>query len=83
MQSIFVGIFFNVRRITKSQNQLVHNATWDTVSDGDLIEFMKNAFNNRCHGSLELLSSETLHLSEHIHLGKKIQTFKENSNGNA
>ena len=53
------------------------NSTWDTVSDDDMIEFMKNAFNNRCHGSLELLSGEALRLSEHIHCGKTIKTFKE------
>lgn len=53
------------------------NNTWDTVSDDDIIEFMKNAFNNRCHGSLELLSGEALRLSEHIHCGKTIKTFKE------
>ncbi len=53
------------------------NNTWDTISDDDVIEFMKNAFNNRCHGSLELLSGEALRLSEHIHCGKTIKTFKE------
>lgn len=53
------------------------NNTWDTVSDDDIIEFMKNTFNNRCHGSLELLSDEALRLSEHIHCGKTIKTFKE------
>lgn len=53
------------------------NNTWDTLSDDDVIEFMKNAFNNRCHGSLELLSGEALRLSEHIHCGKTIKTFKE------
>lgn len=59
------------------------NNTWDTVSDDDMIEFMKNAFNDRCHGSLELLSGEALRLSGHIHLGKTIKTFTEDPNGNA
>lgn len=54
------------------------NSTWDTISDDDIITFMKHAFNNRCHGSLELLSGEALRLSEHIHCGKTIKTFKEN-----
>lgn len=64
-------------------HELIHlfydlkNNTWDTISDEDVIEFMKNAFNNRCHGSLELLSGEALRLSEHIHCGKTINTFKE------
>ena len=52
------------------------NNTWDTVSDDDLIVFMKNAFNNRCNGSVELLSGEALRLSEHIHCGGTIKTFK-------
>lgn len=54
------------------------NNTWDTISDDDVIEFMKNAFNNRCHGSLDLLSGEALRLSEHIHCGGTLKTFKEN-----
>ncbi|MDD3192595.1 MAG: DUF6323 family protein [Oscillospiraceae bacterium] len=53
------------------------NNTWDTVSDNDLIEFMKHAFNGYCHGSLELLSGEALRLSEHIHYGGTMKTFKE------
>ena len=52
------------------------NNTWDTVPDDDLIQFLKSAFNTRCHGSLELLSGEALRLSEHIHCGKTIKTFK-------
>lgn len=52
------------------------NNTWDIVSDCDLIEFMKNAFNSRCYGSLELLSGEALRLSEHIHCSGTIKTFK-------
>lgn len=52
------------------------NNTWDVVSDGDLIEFMKNAFNNCCYGSLELLSGEALRLSGHIHCGGSMKTFK-------
>ena len=53
------------------------NNTWDIISDDDVIEFMKNSFNNCCHGSLELLAGEALRLSEHIHCGKTIKTFKE------
>lgn len=53
------------------------NNTWDAVSDVDIIRFMKNAFDNRCNGSLELLSGEALRLSEHIHCGKTLNTFKE------
>lgn len=53
------------------------NNTGDTISDDDVIEFMKNAFNNHCHGSLELLSGEALRLSEHINCGKTIKTFME------
>ncbi len=53
------------------------NNTWNTISDDNIIEFMKKAYNNRCCGSLELLSSETLRLSKHIHCGGTIKTFKE------
>lgn len=52
------------------------NNTWDTVPDDDIIQILKSAFNTRCHGSLELLSGEALRLSEHIHCGKTIKTFK-------
>ena len=52
------------------------NNTWDTVPDDDIIQFLKSAFNTLCHGSLELLSGEALRLSEHIHCGKTIKTFK-------
>ena len=52
------------------------NNTWDTVPDDDIIQFLKSTFNTRCHGSLELLSGEALRLSEHIHCGKTIKTFK-------
>lgn len=53
------------------------NSTWDTISDDEIISFLKNAFNNHCCGSLELLSGEALRLSEHIHCGGTIKTFKE------
>lgn len=61
----FIGLFYSLK-----------NNTWNTVSDDDIIEFMKDAFNNRCNGSLELLSDEALRLCEHIHRGKTIKTFK-------
>lgn len=59
------------------------NNTWDTVSDDDIIEFMKSAFNNRCYGSLELLYDKAFQLSEHIHCGGTIKTFEGDSNGYA
>lgn len=51
------------------------NETWDTVSDDDLIAFMQKAFNDYCHGSLELLSGKAAELCEHIHRGGRIDTF--------
>lgn len=50
--------------------------TWDTISDNDLIDFMKNAFNAYCYGSIDLLYSESLKLSEHVHCGGNINTYK-------
>lgn len=56
------------------------NDTWDAVTDDELISFMKKAFNGRCRGSLELLSSEALpQLSKHIHSGRSFRTFKQYS----
>ena len=56
------------------------NDTWDAVTDDELISFMKKAFNGRCRGSLELLSSEALpQLSKHIHSGRSFRTFKRYS----
>lgn len=72
-------------------HELIHlfydlkNNTWDTVSDIDIIEFLKNSFNHHCCGSLELLSEEAMRLGEHIHCGGTMQTFKirEGWNGDA
>lgn len=36
------------------------NETSDQVSDADLIEYMKNAFNGPCSGSMELLADREL-----------------------
>ena len=56
--------------------------TWEAVSDNQLIEFMKEAFDGSCRGSLELLESrEMALLSSHIHSGRSFESFsihKEN-----
>ena len=52
------------------------NNTWDRISDQALIAFMKNEFNNHCHGSLDMLSGEGFRLAEHIHCGKSLKTFQ-------
>lgn len=53
------------------------NDTWDSITDDELIGFMKKAFNENCHGSLELLSSRDLmQLSQHIRQGKSFISFK-------
>lgn len=50
--------------------------TWDIISDDELIQFMKDAFNSHCHGSLELLSGKVLtELSRHIHSGNSFESF--------
>ncbi|MGN0106422.1 MAG: DUF6323 family protein [Hominilimicola sp.] len=51
------------------------NNTWDRISDNDLIDFIKTAFNGCCHGSMDLLTGKSMQLAEHIHCGKKIDTF--------
>ena len=49
------------------------NETWDAVSDGDLIAFMRQTFNGSCGGCLELLADrELLAFSEQIHKGGKL-----------
>lgn len=65
-----IGLFYEMK-----------NDTNDAVSDDDIIVFMKNAYNNRCHGSLELLAGEAMRLSEHINRGGKIGTYREDNNG--
>lgn len=52
------------------------NNTWDQISDHDLIEFMKTAFNGCCHGSMELLMEKSMELAEHIHCGGKIDPWR-------
>lgn len=51
------------------------NNTWDRVSDNELIDFIKTAFNGCCHGSMDLLIKKSMQLAEHIHCDKKIDTF--------
>lgn len=47
------------------------NETEELVSDDDLINFMGNAFNHKCRGSLELLSGRELDkLANNIRYGK-------------
>ena len=58
----------------------IKNSTWDMISDKDLIEFMKAAFNNECCGPVELLSGQVMRLSEHIHRGGNIKEFKLREN---
>lgn len=56
--------------------------TWEAVSDDQLIEFMKDAFDGSCRGSLELMEArEMAQLSSHIHSGRNFESFsihKEN-----
>lgn len=51
------------------------NNTWDQISDNDLIDFIKAAFNGCCHGSMDLLMGKSIMLAEHIHCGRQIDTF--------
>ena len=50
--------------------------TWEAVSDERLIQFMKDAFDGSCKGSLELLEArEMARLSSHIHSGRSFESF--------
>ena len=59
------------------------NSTWDRVSDDEAIGFMKEAFNGRCRGSMELLADEALRLSGHIHRGRGLAAFGEEQDGSS
>ncbi|MBW7572812.1 DUF6323 family protein [Caproiciproducens faecalis] len=51
------------------------NETLDLISDNELISFMKDAFENRCGGSLELLSNRELEkLAENLRFGRENYT---------
>lgn len=50
--------------------------TMDIVSDDELIDFMKEAFNGFCKGSLELLAGRALPmLAEHVRSGEPLESF--------
>ena len=52
------------------------NETMDIVSDDELIDFMKEAFNGFCKGSLELLAGRALPmLAEHVRSGEPLESF--------
>lgn len=52
------------------------NETMDIVSDDELIDFMKEAFDGFCKGSLELLAGRALPmLAEHVRSGEPLESF--------
>ena len=53
------------------------NETQDRISDGDLIAFLKTAFDGSCRGSMERLSAAALRLSAHVRRGRPPETFRE------
>ena len=56
----------------------VKNETMDLISDDELIEFMKDCYENRCGGSLELLAGRELEkLAENLRFG--IANYKDMS----
>lgn len=59
-----ISLFYNLK-----------NDTWDRVSDNDLIDFIRTAFNGICRGSLDLLAGKSLQLARHIHGGGRFETF--------
>jgi hypothetical protein len=69
--------YINQSDYTETINDLVEgfyymkNETLDEVEDDDLIALMKNYFDNRCHGSVELLLNRELGtLARHIREGR-------------
>ncbi|EPY2272111.1 DUF6323 family protein [Clostridium sporogenes] len=63
-----VEIFYNYK-----------NETLDYISDDELIEIMKENFDNYCQGSLEILEGKVLYkISENIRYGVKDYTNLEN-----
>ena len=61
-----IGLFYTLK-----------NDTQDRVSDGDLLAFLKTAFDGSCRGSLDRLSGAVLRLSAHIRRGRAMETFRE------
>lgn len=58
------------------------NDTLDVITDNELIEFMKKAYNEGCHGSLELLSGRELtQLARHIHEKHSFNSFQLQKEG--
>ncbi|APF27337.1 hypothetical protein NPD7_2417 [Clostridium sporogenes] len=63
-----VEIFYNYK-----------NETLDYISDDELIEIMKESFDNYCQGSLEILEGKVLYkISENIRYGVKDYTNLKN-----
>ncbi|AFS79791.1 hypothetical protein Curi_c27980 [Gottschalkia acidurici 9a] len=63
-----VEIFYNYK-----------NETLDYISDDELIEIMKESFNNYCQGSLELLEGKALYkIADNIRSGVKDYTNLDN-----
>lgn len=46
------------------------NETLDLVSDDELIQFMKTAYDGLCQGSLDLLDRELYRMAENTHFGR-------------
>ncbi len=68
--------FINQREYAAILHELIEifyyakNETLNLISDNELIEFMKDCFENRCMGSLELLKGRELEkLAEHLRRG--------------
>lgn len=66
IDAFYDSSFINQRDYTAIMHDLIDmfyyskNETMDLISDDDLIEFMKNCFEYRCMGSLELLKGREL-----------------------
>ena len=88
IQAFAESPYINIENYEETLHRIINifysfkSETWEAVSDNQLIEFMKDAFDGSCRGSLELLESrEMALLSSHIHSGRSFESFsihKEN-----
>lgn len=62
----------------------IKTESYDKISDNDLIDIMWDFFENKCYGSIELMTGRELEiLLKYIHGGRKNYTFDDDDDYNA